>query len=320
MLISGIIDDQFVEALVIRKINLFRDYDRFFLQKTGDQIREIKAEFDTLLVNNQEFLRPKTIWKGVLVFLMNDCLKISDEKLSKFKLNEKEITDLVIEYNKCSGEYYQVPKDEKEFHRFSFGLTASLGQGRIHKKNVETANRHLNYPYRDMGYNFGIIVQYMNPKQNDKLFIQTGLEYSAFQFEGFTEYLIPPSLRVTSETEIRIQYLTIPISTNYRITSGRSNLYLTAGANFNFLINSSTRHYAESTFGTINPNTTSSESDAFDLRSSQFGLFTGIGTLQKIGKFTTSTSFRINHWMILNREQAFNLSNSYLGIHFAILR
>jgi hypothetical protein len=99
--VSNVLKDTIVQVLVDGRLSLYRLQSTFYVQKTGEKANKLHTYTEKVVSNDQVYYVESVKWKGVITYLTSDCTPGPDV-IGKLHLLERELTELVVNYNKCT--------------------------------------------------------------------------------------------------------------------------------------------------------------------------------------------------------------------------
>ena len=107
--VSNVLKDTIVQVLVEGKLNLYKVQTTLYLSKENEKVAKLENYTEKAVRNGELYYVESVKWKGILTYMTSDCSP--DKKvIDKLKLREVEITDFVVNYNKCSKSEYILHK------------------------------------------------------------------------------------------------------------------------------------------------------------------------------------------------------------------
>lgn len=126
LMLSGITEKGFAEAVVKGTLSLLTDGDQFYVEKAGESYL-LERKFVKTVVDGREGVKEDRKWQGILSILISDCITNSNVAVSNIKFIEKSLIKLVRQYNRCKGDL--VPEEEVTIWTgVEVGLLAGLGR------------------------------------------------------------------------------------------------------------------------------------------------------------------------------------------------
>ncbi len=107
--VSNVLKDTIVQVLVEGKLNLYKVQTTLYVSKENEKVTKLENYMQKAESKGQLYYVESVKWKGILTYMTSDCSP--DKKvIDKLKLREVEITDFVVNYNKCSDSQYILHK------------------------------------------------------------------------------------------------------------------------------------------------------------------------------------------------------------------
>jgi len=103
--VTDVFKDTIIQVLVQGKLSLYKLQSSLYIQKEGDEIYKLETHTDKVIRNGEMYYVENVKWKGLITYLTSDC-DINKNELKKLQLLEVDITDFVVNYNKCTQSEY----------------------------------------------------------------------------------------------------------------------------------------------------------------------------------------------------------------------
>ena len=288
---SRVLENSFVEALIVGELNLYKHDQGYFIQKSGGEIH--KLESPKVAVQDAGIRKSKedTRWKGIVAYLTTDCEQ-SEQLLQKLSLNELSLVNFVISYHKCREAAYTDFKAGKSLFRMGVGLTAGLAQSFIKVEKEMNQFGHLKDLYSSVDPFCGLVFEASFPRLGERVALQT--EFLLIK-SNYWSYLIMdlPHSRDYHTATIDVTSLSVPVLLKYSLTGNRIPLFLQLGISYDnhFKFKSvliSEREYPDNTRSVI-------EGRELVLRNRQIGFIGGVGVGKSFNKFKGVLALRYLH-------------------------
>ncbi len=282
----------FVEKLVEGSMSLYRFDNVFFVDKDSlYRFESKKGEIDEM---SQEVTGEDSRWRGILTFLISDCLDNPGGRTRGLPFNEKNLTRLVINYNKCKGTSYREYKVNKAWGKTTLGITFGVAQSNINVTDNSQFNEFdfLSESYSSTNPFFGIVASFASPRLSDRLAFQAELQFTKSSYSG-SLMLEKTSTDESHQTTIDLATLSFPISVRYSLPERKiGSLFFNGGLTFDFNTKRETTLNSESVFRLSSRVTTFPETSAFEVSKSQIGIWGGFGVLKSFNKFSGGLTLR----------------------------
>ncbi|MEQ1585415.1 MAG: hypothetical protein ABL895_06015 [Cyclobacteriaceae bacterium] len=207
----------FLEVLVKGELSLYRGGDIFYYEK--DTLLELPS------VNRQlqnsgtgSSYRSERKYVGILNLLLNECNLRADDT----KYEQRDLVNLVQNYNRCLGAEGMVYKQNVPWTKFNYQLIGGLTLSNMQMENFGNITFTTS-----TGYFFGASVDISAPRVNEK--IQFSLEPNFYKtiYQGYKESFQATTLR--SDLIMDISLLRIPIGLRYNLLSETRTPYVKVG-------------------------------------------------------------------------------------------
>ena len=93
----------FLEVIVRGLVSLYKFEDTYFIEKGNDGLQQLINETNEVYVEGKRVLKNTNQHVGTINMLVFDCAEIR-ERVQKIKLDERVLTNLIEDYNRCKGE------------------------------------------------------------------------------------------------------------------------------------------------------------------------------------------------------------------------
>ena len=313
---SQIIESSFVEVLVRGEISLYKSRDMYHVKK-DTLLYDLVSTVEKAEIDRQVGMREKSRWRGILSYLVSDCLKNSNSLTADIKLDEEALTQFVVKYNKCSGQEFIEYKVSKPWAKFDFGATIGVS-----KTEIQRIDRSVSYPFLADSYSsidptIGLITTVSSPRITEKIAFQGEIHFLKSDYASLVELKRP--FNQFHDTFIDLTTLSIPISLMYSFPEKKYGFYVQAGVNYDYHLSAEIRVLSEQVDGsTVN---TFPERSGFDINSHQIGYWGGIGILKTYQRFRGSLAIRYHQMSALNRTDGLVItSNNRASVNLILFK
>ncbi|MDO3694846.1 outer membrane beta-barrel protein [Wenyingzhuangia sp. chi5] len=314
---SRIVIDEFAELLVQGNTNLYKSRDMYHLQKEGD-VFDLKSE--VMLVEVNRLIGHTEVrnnrWKGIVAYFINDCLTNASNIIVDLKYDEKELTDLIIKYNKCKGGGYREIKSSKKWNIIKYGIIVGLKNSYIKARDESSRYSYIND--NSIHPTFGLLVSIKSPRISEKISYQGELHFSKSSYSSSSSEFKYTTLK-NYDSYIDLTTLSIPISFKYAFSKKETNLYFQGGVNVDYHLKSKLINYEES----INNNIvyTTNNNDDFEINKTQIGILAGLGFHKSFNNFNAEISLRYTHQLNnLDAQKVFRGQKNSFSINLILLK
>ncbi|HAA13689.1 MAG TPA: hypothetical protein DCE41_19140 [Cytophagales bacterium] len=261
--------DSFVQALVLGYMSLYKQDNRYYLEKEGEWA--VAAQVFGL----------KSIVEDVSASLtFMDCLDEKDAFITQ--LDDKSVIEKVILYNNCKNSSYRVLRNELPALEAEFGLTGGVVLGQLITKEDVDPRGIMPDQYQTWDATFGLSVMLEFPRTSENLFVESGIHWMDQQFVGYTEdvYFNQTDYH---DTQIDLRYLQLPFLVGYQSSSFPSKFRFKGGAVFMAPLETS---FIKTTDIERNGLLNRGEpAEVWELEPWFLGLSAGVGYRYELGKF-----------------------------------
>lgn len=312
---SSIIDGSFVEVLINGKMSLYRQGAIFYVQKQGQKLQELETKDKKVSTQYKEYRKEDDTWKGILIYLMSDCMKNSTSLLARAHLTERELTQLVTKYNKCQGTDYTVYKEDKPWTKVviggAVGMTYSTPKTTYHMDMYS----YMEKSYTSLDPSLGFVLDFSSPRITEKLSLQPEVHISKSSYAGSVT-LNTVAATEYYDTQIDLTTLSLPISLKYSLPKRKYSGYLQGGFNLDYHIQAKTKLTTEKAW--LDNTVTTTESKAFDVNKKQGGFWGGIGFLKTFTHFDGSLNIRYFHMLKLSQTAGIDMNRDKIAFSVII--
>lgn len=295
---SSIVKNAFVESLILGKISLFRMGNTYYIRKDHGEIYELSSKQIEIQIDNKKVLKDDNKWRGIIAYLVSDRLPNSNNVTKELALNEKNLTKLIVRYNKSAKDDFIEFKRHKPWTKVEIGLSLGVAKTDIHIKDETHLLYYLSDSYQSVNPTIGFILALSSPRIIENLALQSEIHFIKSYFSALVE-LNAHSINEFYDTYINLTTLSIPISIKYSVPLKKYTFYFQGGLNYNYNIEAKSKLLKERVYH--NTVTTFPETIAFDINTNQIGLWGGIGVLKSFPKFNGSLTFRYFQLSNLNK-------------------
>jgi hypothetical protein len=281
----------FLEVIVRGLVSLYKFEDTYFIEKDNNGLQQLLIETKEVFVDGKRVLKNTNQHIATINMLLFDCAEIR-AKVQKIRLYEKELTNLIEDYNRCKGEPSITFKNKKPWTKAIIGMTGGL--------NISQLNFEANPGYRHLAGNFevfkspmiGVSIDILSPRLSERISFHADLLYLTTKYYNYTLYKISSSVERNYVT-IELRQLKIPIGIRYTFPKREFTPYFNAGMSSTIHLSSNSIWVQEvESNSVVNTN----ESEALTIGNKQFGLWAGCGVIKSINK-------KLNAFLELRYEQ-----------------
>jgi hypothetical protein len=219
--VEGVSTLSFLEVLVKGDLSLYgMGYIFYYERDTLMELPSVK--------------RSGTSYVGVLNLLLNECNLRADDT----KYEQRDLINLVQNYNRCLSEAGFVFKATLPWTRFNYQLLGGVTYSNMRMENF--GNISFN---PSTGAFLGAGTEISLPRLNEKIFYSIELNYYKSLFQGYREILQPMSFR--SDLVINMSLLRVPLGVRYNFFSDYNSPYIKGGAVGGFNVGSTYNYITE---------------------------------------------------------------------------
>lgn len=180
---SRIMDGAFVEVLVTGAISLYKSEDRYLIRK-DTAIFDLEATVEEIEMDGRTSMKEDTRWRGIISYLISDCLENPNSLTFNLKFDEKSLTQLIVQYNKCTGTEFTEFKAMRPWAKFDFGVTLGLVRSTIKTIGKPRAFSHLDDSYSSIDPSVGVMMTISSPRLTEKFAFQGEVHFTKSSYSS----------------------------------------------------------------------------------------------------------------------------------------
>jgi Outer membrane protein beta-barrel domain len=281
----------FLEVIVMGLVSLYKFEDTYFIEKDNNGLQQLLNETKEVYVDGKRVLKSTNQHIGTINMLVYDCAEIKT-KVQKIRLDEKTLTNLVEDYNRCKGEASITFKDKKPWTKAIVGMTGGI--------NISQLNFNLNQGYEHLAGDFevskspmiGVSLDILSPRLSERISFHGDLLYLTSKYYNYNLFNIS-SYTETNYITIELQQLKIPIGFRYTFPKRNITPYFSIGISSTIHLSSNSKWIQEvESNGVVE----TYSNEALPIKENQLGLWGGCGVLKSI-------SNKLNVFVELRYEQ-----------------
>lgn len=311
---SQITKNSFSEVLVTGQISLYKSNDKFLVKK-DTTLYYLELITEQVEADGKIGTKKNNRWRGLLTYLISDCLENANNLTFKINLDEKSLTRLLVAYNKCSGKAFTEYKASKPWTKLEFGALLGVTKSEILINNESSSFSYLADSYRSVNPSIGLLIAISSPRISERVAFQSEIHFIKSAYSSFVKNGISTEYH---DTYIDLSTLSVPLSLKYSFPEKRYGWYLQGGINYEYHLNSDTRLLSEYVTGHIV--NTAAERSAFEVNDNQIGYWGGIGVLKSYRKFKGSISFRYFQMSALNKTEGFSANSNRISFNLILFK
>lgn len=282
---SGIVEGSFAEVLVLGELSLYQ-HDGSYYAKKDEKLyhleeRKIKTENGATVG-----IRADTKWKGLLGFLMSDCIT-GQELLKELRFEERRITNLTIQYNTCRHSPFTVYKASMPWTKAEAGIVLGMTRSTLVLDNDHNLP-YLNNQYHSLNPSIGLILAISSPRVSEKIAFQPEVHMSQVNYSS-TRVVRGQAYTMYDDTYINVTTISTPLLIRYSFPERKYSLQLNVGIVLDSHIKSDTRVIRETVANAV---VTTAEGNAFGIKKSQLGYNAGFSVMRSFSEFRAGLLLR----------------------------
>lgn len=275
----------FLEAIVKGLVSLYKFEGSYFVEKESNRLYELSNELEEAFIDGKNVLKNTNKHIGILNMLLFDCAELRP-KIQRVGLNQKVLTNLIEEYNQCKGEASITFQAKKPWTKAVIGIAGGLNISKLQFDDLSEAFEVSKSPI------VGISLDVLSPRLSERISFHSDILFSTSRYYNFILFS-NGSYTARNYLTVELQQLKIPIGIRYTFPQRNFTPYFNVGLSSTIHLNSSSSLVQEIESNQV---VNTYESDAFDIKGNQLGLWGGFGMLKSINS-------KLNAFVELRYEQ-----------------
>lgn len=226
---STVVEGFFVEVLVLGEMSLYRNSEVFYIKK-NDALYTLETKDIMTESAGRISVRKDSKWKGFVSLVVSDCL--SGSELKELTFQERSLSKITIDYNKCRNSPVVVFKQDKPWTKVKTGIFAGFSPSFL---TFNDRPDYLSDLYSTVSPFIGFSFAFSSPRVNENLVIYAEPYFSRSSFQNEFIYMDRLSPDINYKTEIQFTTVSLPLSLR-RSISKKNNFYIVGGLNFDFYL------------------------------------------------------------------------------------
>ncbi len=293
---SEVISGEFVQVLVAGKLSLYKSKNKYHVKKDS-AVFDLESNPEKIRVNFQSKVKGDNKWRGLLTWMISDCLDNASSMTSSVELEDISLIRLVSKYNDCAGGDYVTFYEIKDLVKVSIGGVAGITRTTVKTNFKPESHFYLKDLYQSIDPFFGMQWSIRSPQISERvellgeiLLIRSSYSYNMTTSIGSdTEY---------HKSQLALNVLSFPVLFNYAILQRKDiDFYVSAGFNYDRHLNSNSSYVRERVVGSI---LYQYQQPLIDMVQFQMGTTLGGGINRRFQKFNAGLGFRYYHMSPLN--------------------
>lgn len=219
----------FFEVIVEGQATLYK-LDAIFYLKKDDVLHSLINPWKEVKIDGRTFQKKSNQYISTLNIYLRDCPQLSS-KIQTTSLNERQLSNLISDYNKCKGSQSIIFKENKPWVKAAFGIFAGANFSTFSASTRTSAG----YPHLVGDYESfispigGAIVDISSPRLTERLAFTGGaffLKSSYYRYTQFTNGFVSIS---TNYVTIELEQLKMPIGIKYTFPERGLTPFINAG-------------------------------------------------------------------------------------------
>lgn len=294
----------FLEVLVNGIVSLYKFKSTYYMEKNREGIHQLSNESKAVVREGRNVLRHTNQHIGVMSMLLFDCVDIRP-RIEKVRLNEKSLSILVEDYNKCMGGSTVTYKADKPWMKWFFGITGGMNFSQIDFDD-RLVPEHLKGSYEpSKSPTMGISLDILSPRLSERISFHGDILYltSKYHHSNTFEYSL---FTRRNYVTIELQQLKLPIGFRYTFPTKTITPYLSLGLSSTIHLRSRSTWVQETQFTTY---VETFKDKALEIDNDQLGFWGGFGVLKSIHR-------KYNAFLEVRYEQTDGIGKNTTIQHF----
>lgn len=307
---SEIIEESFVEVLVQGDLSLYKSNKIFLLQKDAN-IYELISKKNEVFIDGKKMIQEDKRWRQNILYLISDCIANSNNVVESLSYREKNLTKLIIKYNKCKEVDFLVFKESKPGTKIDWGASIGFSRSTI---NILSDISYLANSYSSYDPTAGLLISISSPRFAERIAFQPEVYFSQSSYTS----IIGLNNRNTEihESFINLTTISVPLSIKYSFPGKKFMFYSQIGLSYEYHLDAEAKVYSESISNNIV--NTFPPTTFFEINTSQIGYWGGIGILKSYSRFKASVSLRYFQMTNLNSLNDIFANNNRISLNLII--
>ena len=286
---SRIVKGTFVEVLVLGELSLYKSKDKYHLKKDSI-IYDLELSYEEVKLDGRVYKQENNRWRGIISFLISDCIINSNSAVSRIRFDEKSITKVIIKYNDCRGVEFVDFKEDKPWIAFNYGVSVGLVKSEHDLFHQTAYYGYIVNTYNSTDPSVGLVLGVSAPRISEKLSFQYEIHFFCPDYSSFVERK-NGSTTEYHETSINLKVLSLPLSIKYAFSPEKKyDFYLQGGANIDFQLDKKTSVFTQIVEDNVVYNYFNDQ--PFRFKTTQFGIWGGAGVIKSYQKFKVGLEIR----------------------------
>ena len=265
----------FLEVIIRSLVSLYRFENIYFIEKHNNNFQQLINETSELLVDGKRVLKSTNQHISTMNILLFECAEIR-EKIQQCRLNEKSLTNLIEDYNRCKGESSTAFKAKKPWTKAIVGVTSGV--------NISKLNFYTGFGFEHLegvlevsrSPVIGISMDILSPKLSERISLHGDLLYVTSNYYNYT-ILSNGSFTQRNYVTIELHQLKIPMGIRYTFPKRNFTPYLNIGISNTIHLKSNSIWIQEVESNNV---VATNKTDALSIEKNQLGLWGGFGILK----------------------------------------
>ena len=291
----------FLEVLVKGRVSLYKFERALFVEKEGTPLQQLISETKELTIDGKTVFQETHQYIGTLNIALFDCPEIS-KSIPDVKLNEKALTTLVRDYNRCKGDSSIIYKVKKPWTRGTVGLAGGVNISHI---NFETKTTNFSFPQLDGVFEvykspmIGVSFDVLSPRLNERISLHGDIFYLSSKYYRYSKS--QPYVTIERDyVSIELHQLKIPLSIRYTFPTTSFIPYFNVGVSGTFNLRANSQWVQETELNHI---VETYKYDALEINKNQLGVWAGCGISKSINS-------KLNTFVEVRYEQTQGISQN----------
>lgn len=282
------VENVFLEVLVKGKASLYKHLAKYYIAK-DTLFYQLKNEQKEVVLKGKRVFKNNNEHIGILSYLLSECVGVRD-KIEGVRLSEKELTNLIENYNYCTGGSTITFKAKKPWFRINTEIRTGAVISTIQFSSDIHGTEYLTSTFnKDYSITIGADFELNSPRLNERVAFNVGAYYLRSNYISFNTQ---EQSFYTDRNDVVINLKQLKVPFGFRYTMPKRNItpYFNIGASTTLNLYTTSTWIKETERNKV---VETFESEALEINHSQIGYWGGIGVKKNFNsRFTGNLEVR----------------------------
>lgn len=267
----------FFEVIVRGLASLYKFEEMYFVNKSDSGLHVLNNEIKEVFIDGKRVLKRTNQHIGTLNIFLFDCAEIR-ARIQKIRLDEKELTNLIEDYNGCKGISSTTFKAKKPWVKVIVGVEGGIN---ISKLNFDTSPgyEHLTGDFEvSNSPMIGVSLDILSPRISERISFHGDILYLTSRYYNYSVFNNSFSSNRNYVT-VELQQIKIPIGFRYTFPKRNFTPYFNMGISSTIHLSSNSKWVQELESNSV---VLTYNNEALTIKQNQLGLWGGLGVLKSI--------------------------------------